>query len=197
MLSGKAGITHVHLGENERGLALLRTLVEEYNVEPAWLYPTHVERSETQMEEALEFVRRGATIDIDVVEKDLPKWLRYYFERDGDPGRLTVSSDAFLTGPHNLLGQLRACVVEHGFPLEQVLPLVTANTARVLKLEAKGRLKEGSDADVVVFEHGALEVVEVIARGKRLVRDGVLVAREGFLDRSDRRIHLVGTKEDG
>src|SRR5437764_1201220 len=102
LLTGKAGVTHFHVGGSEKRLSLLRQAMNDYEVKPESLYPTHVERSDKLMREALDFARGGATIDIDVVEKDLPKWVRYYFDHDGNPDRITVSSDSFLTGPHNL-----------------------------------------------------------------------------------------------
>jgi beta-aspartyl-dipeptidase (metallo-type) len=63
----------------------------------------------------------------------------------------------------NLLEQLRGCVVEHKFPLEQVLACVTANTAQVLQLEEKGKLEEGKDADVLVLRKENLEIEDVVA----------------------------------
>ena len=194
MLSGKAGVTHFHVGSGKEGLQLLRTIMESHHVRPEWLYPTHVERTEALMTEALDLVRLGATIDIDVVEKDLHKWLRFYFDRDGNPNHCTISSDAFLTGPQNLYGQLRRCVLEHDFPLEQILPLATSNTAHVLKLAGKGHLAAGSDADVLIVRRESLEIVHVIARGTLMVEDGRLIKSEGFLEASDRRIDLTGHK---
>jgi len=159
------------------------------------IYPTHVERSEALMKEAIDLTRRGCTIDVDVVEKDLPKWLKFYRQHDGDPTRLTVSSDAAISSPLNLHGQLRACVLEHGFSLEEVLTLVTSNTAQTLKL-SKGRLRAGCDADVVVLSRDGLDVRDVVANGVRLVRNGSLAVVERFLEQSDRVIRLDGAKSD-
>lgn len=194
MLSRKAGVTHFHVGPGAKRLKLLRTLIDEYDVQPGWLYPTHVGRSEKLLREAVALVKQGSTVDPDTVEKDLPKWLKLYLDGGGDPGRLTVSSDASITGPGNVHGQLRACVLDHGFPLEQVLPLVTANPARVLQLADKGRLEAGRDADVVVLARDSLDVVEVVARGRRMVRDGRLAVTEHFLEKSDRDVRLTGKK---
>ena len=108
-----------------------------------------------------------------MVEEDLAKWLRFYFDNDGDPTHLTISSDASISRPGTFYEQLRGCVVEHGFRLEQVLPLVTRNTARVLKLSGKGTLDAGKDADVVVLRRDSLEIVEVIAGGQRLLKKSV------------------------
>jgi beta-aspartyl-dipeptidase (metallo-type) len=170
-LSRKAGLTHFHVGPGPRRLALLRRLIDEFDVKPEWLYPTHVERTEALMDEAIDLARRGATVDVDVVEKDLPKWFRYYRDHDGPPDRLTASTDAPGSSPRDLIAQVRACVAG-GVPLAEILPVVTANTARVLKLGTKGRLTAGADADLVVLEAGSLEVVEVVAGGRRLVRNG-------------------------
>ena len=65
-----------------------------------------------------------------------------------------------------------AAVQEGGFTLDEVLPLVTLNPARALKLDRKGRLAEGVDGDVLVLRQDTLEVVHVFARGRQLVNAG-------------------------
>lgn len=196
MLAGKAGLTHLHVGESDRRLAPLRDLLEGFDVQPEWLYPTHVERSEKLMEEAVELANRGMAVDVDTVEEDLPKWLRFYLERGGDPDRLTASSDASISSPRVLYEQVRRCIVEEGFPVERVLALVTRNTARVLKLREKGVLEKGRMGDVLLLEKGSLEIVHVLSKGVFMVRDGSLVARENFLEESNREVHLRGAKLD-
>jgi beta-aspartyl-dipeptidase (metallo-type) len=139
LLSRKAGVTHFHVGEQESRLAPLRALLDEHEVKPEWLYPTHVERNEALMAEAVELTHRGVTVDLDTMEEDLAKWLGFYLAQGGDPHRITASSDASISSPRTLFEQIRQCVVAHKFKLEAVLPLVTTNTARVLKLEGKGK----------------------------------------------------------
>ncbi|HET6890426.1 MAG TPA: hypothetical protein VFH31_04935, partial [Pyrinomonadaceae bacterium] len=151
MLSRKAGVTHFHVGDGKGRLEPIRALLRETEVQPEWLYLTHVERNEPLMKEAVEITSSGVFVDIDVVEEDLAKWLRFYFDNHGDPTRLTVSSDASFSSPGTLYEQVRGCVLEHGFSFEQILPLVTANTARILKLGAKGALNLGTDGDIIVL----------------------------------------------
>src|SRR5262245_56102967 len=194
MLSRKSGVTHFHVGDHPKGLGPLRALVENYAVEPEWLYPTHVDRKRELMREAAAFTRLGAFVDVDVTEEDLPAQLRNFIDDNGDLNRLTVSSDAAISRPRALHDQIYACVAEHGFPLEMILPLVTANTARVLKLGRKGRLERGCDADAVVLRRKTLEITHVFAGGRQLVRGGELVVTERFLARSKRRISLYGRK---
>ena len=79
--------------------------------------------------------------------------------------------------------------------IEDVLPLVTSNTAAVLKLPSKGRLAPGCDGDVAVFERDTLAPRHLAAGGRVLMRDGAVVARESFLEDSTRRIRLHGSKE--
>jgi beta-aspartyl-dipeptidase (metallo-type) len=149
------------------------------------------------MEEAVELTKRGVTVDVDTVDEDLAKWLAFYLDRGGDAARLTASSDASVSSPLTLYRQVRDCIVGGRFAVEVVLRLVTSNTARVLKLDGKGSLDAGKDADVLVLRKGSLELREVIAGGRRLMRDGEVVATEGFLGDSNRRISLSGKKGGG
>jgi beta-aspartyl-dipeptidase (metallo-type) len=194
LLGGKAGVTHFHVGDGRKRLASLRVLLDEYDVEPAWLYPTHVERSRALMEEAIELTRRGVTVDVDTVAEDLAQWLGFYLARGGDPARLTVSSDASVSSPCTLYEQVRDCVVNHRHSFESVLSLVTANTARVLKLKGKGRLAAGADADVLVLRAGSLEIRDVIAGGRLMLRAGELCQTEACLENSNRQVLLSGKK---
>jgi beta-aspartyl-dipeptidase (metallo-type) len=196
LLSGKAGVTHFHVGEEATRLAPLRALLDSHHIDPALIYPTHVERNEALMEEAVELTRRGVTIDVDVVERDLAKWVRFFLDRNGDERCLTASSDASITSPGGLVAELRQCVAELRLPLERVLPLVTSNTARVLKLADKGRIAAGADADLVVLQRDSLEIVTVVSRGRVVFKDGAAVVEEAWIAESDRRVRIDGKKAE-
>lgn len=194
-ISGKAGRTYLHIGGGKRRLSNIRAVLDGYPVDPDWLYLTHVQRTEELLDEAIELVRRGVWADLDVTVEDLTRWLPYYLEHGGDATRVTVSSDAYRTSPGNLIGQLRALVTELGWGLERALPFATSNTARALGLEpVTGGIAPGLRADLLVLRGDSLEVVEVIARGKRLLREGRIAFTERFLDESNREIHLVGRR---
>jgi beta-aspartyl-dipeptidase (metallo-type) len=196
MLARKAGLMHVHVGESDRRLKPLRDIFDEHDVQPSWVYATHVERTEKLLEEAIALARKGMPCDVDVVERELHEYLRYWRRHDGPMELLTCSSDASLTSPGNVWQQLRGCVREHGYALEEVLPLATRNTARILKLREKGELKKGCVGDVLLLEEGSLEIVHVLSQGKWMVRDGDVVEQENWLGESDRQIRLHGTKDD-
>ena len=195
LLSGKAGISHFHVGDECSRLAPLRELIDEYGIRPEWLYPTHVQRNERLVDEGIALARQGAHVDLDVVEKDLAKWVSYYANHGGPMDRLTVSSDSDSSTPDILYSQLCGLVVEHRVPLETMLALSTRNPARVLKLERKGELAVGKDADVLVLEERTLDIREVIARGRRMVVDGEPVVRARFIEESSRRWTLVGARK--
>jgi beta-aspartyl-dipeptidase (metallo-type) len=169
-------------------------LLENFDIKPEWLYPTHVQRTKELMDEAVAFAIDGMWINIDVVEEDAAKWTRYYLDQGGPPDKFTISSDADSTTPDVFYGQICGLVVEQKLPLEVVLSFVTSNTAEVLKLKSKGRLDEGCDADVLVLSEGSLDIREVIARGKRMVVDGECVTRPKFLEKSNRNVTLTGDK---
>ena len=192
LLTGKAGITHFHVGEEDVRLRPLRELVEEFQVKPEWLYPTHVQRNEKLLGEAIDLAKQGANVDFDCVEQDVAKWLRFYLDHGGPPERLTISSDADSSTPDIFYQQLRGLVVDHRHPLELVLGLVTANPARILALKEKGHVAAGCDADLIVLDRESLEIREVIARGRRMVVDGEVVMREKYLAKSKRAIAIVG-----
>jgi beta-aspartyl-dipeptidase (metallo-type) len=193
-LSKKAGVTHFHVGPGKRRMKCLQELIEcdQFEIDPSWLYPTHVERSEALMRDAIGLTKRGCHVDIDVQEEDLARWLAYYVDHGGDLAKLTVSSDASKKGPQTLFEQIRNCARGHRLPLAQLLALVTRNTAEVLKLSQKGRLEVGAHGDILVLDRDEFRVVHVLARGKRMVFDGALVAHEAFLEGSNREIALIG-----
>ena len=197
MLSGKSGVVHVHVGDGESRLKILREAVEKYAVQPEWIYATHISRSEKLMLEAIELAKGGSFVDIDTADDGLAECIDFYMEHTGWEEKLTVSSDASVTSPHNLFDQIRCCIVEHRIPLETILPLVTSNPATVLKLEKKGRLGDGMDGDALVLTKDGFELREVISRGRRLVKNGELSFAEKFLNDSNRRIILEGRKWNG
>jgi beta-aspartyl-dipeptidase (metallo-type) len=192
MLAKKCGLTHFHVGEESNRLKLLNILIDEFKTPAESLYPTHIQRSEELMKEAIALAKRGSFVDIDTVDQDLAKWFGFYLENGGDLKKLTASSDASINSPRALFDQIRSCVLEDKFALEQALQIVTANTAAALKLENKGVLEAGKDADVLVLRKESLEIKDVIANGKRLFKNGRLAFKEKFLEGSNRTVNLKG-----
>ncbi|MEO6690666.1 MAG: beta-aspartyl-peptidase [Dokdonella sp.] len=201
LMTGKAGILHLHLGDGPRGLDLVRRALAESELPPRVFHPTHVNRRKALFEEALDLAHGGSTIDITAfpVADGEDAWsaadaLIRAFDRGVPAANLTISSDAggclpcFDAQGHvshmdvgdagALLQSLRE-VVERGVPLERALPAFTSNPARLLRLGAKGNILVGADADMVVLDDaGAAR--DVIVGGVVHVRDGQCVRRGTF-----------------
>jgi len=201
LMSGKAGVLHLHVGDGERGLQPVRDALDRSEIPAAVFNPTHVNRRRALFDEALALAERGCTVDLTAfpVAEDEDGWsaveaLTRYLDAGLPPERVTVSSDGGgclpvfdpagrviqmdVGRPSSLietLGALLAC----GRPLERVLPAFTVNPARLLRLPRKGHLALGADADLVVLdERGG--AVDVMARGRWHVRGGRAVVRGTF-----------------
>lgn len=194
ILSGKSGVCHIHVGDGNERLQLLREILDSRLVPASLIYPTHLERSEALMLEGIELTKHGITIDLDTVDEDLVKWLKFYKENNGDLKKITISSDAGIPSPSNLFNQIRECFFELKIPLENLIPLVTRNTASVLKLRNKGELLEGYDADIIVVGKKDFELKFVIAKGKILFRQGQVTVPDFALAESNRKIIRYGKK---
>jgi beta-aspartyl-dipeptidase (metallo-type) len=192
LLTGKAGLTHFHVGDEKTRLKPLRDIVEDFQVKCEWLYPTHIHRSAELLDEAIDLANAGAYVDMDVVNEDVAKWLRYYIDNGGPIEKLTMSSDMDSSTPEIFYRQFCELVVKHRYSLDLVLPLFTSNTAAAVKLEKKGKLCEGNDADVLVVTKRTLDIMHVISRGKPIFKDGRPRVREKWLEKSKRKFALVG-----
>ncbi len=199
MLSGKAGIVNVHLGDSEHRLDLIRRVIHETEIPASQFLPTHVNRNEALFEECLDFAAEGGTIDF-TGNEDIDYWeticdevrvcrgIRRLLERGISSDRFTISSDGQGSMPvfnaqgeyqgigigkaSCLLKEVRECVQKESIPLETAIKGITCNPASILKLDRKGRIKEGFDADICLLEEGTLKLNTVIAKGQAMVKDG-------------------------
>ncbi len=194
ILSGKSGVCHIHVGDGNERLQLLREILDTNLISASLIYPTHLERSEALMLEGIDLTQRGVTIDLDTVDEDLVKWIKFYIENNGDLKKITVSSDAGIPSPSNLFNQIRECFFELKIPLEKLIPLVTQNSAAVLKLKNKGKISEGYDADIIVVGKKDFELKFVVSKGKTLFREGEVTIPDIALAESNRKIVRYGQK---
>jgi beta-aspartyl-dipeptidase (metallo-type) len=201
LLTGKAGILHLHLGDGPRGLSLVREALDGSELPARVFNPTHVNRRRALFEEALALAQRGCTMDITAfpVEDGEDAWaadeaLLRYLDSGAPAGRITVSSDGGGCLPHfdgegrvermdigspaSLVETLRSLLLR-GQPLERVLPAFTSNVAALLRLAGKGRVATGADADFLVLD-GEQRVGEVMIGGRWFVREGRAVVYGTF-----------------
>ena len=199
MLSGKAGILNIHLGDGERMLDLILNTVANTEIPITQFLPTHINRNKSLFEEGIKYAKMGGYIDF-TASNDPVFWEEEYGEVRTSKGikRLleegisadcfTISSDAQgslplfnekkefiglgVGKPDNVLKEVRNCVLEQGIPLEVVLRAVTLNPARILKLSAKGRIEPGYDADLCMLSQSTLQLDDVFCKGKHMVSNG-------------------------
>ncbi|GHD72007.1 isoaspartyl dipeptidase [Luteimonas padinae] len=201
LMTGKAGIVHLHLGDGPRGLDLVRRALDASELPPRVFNPTHVNRRRALFDEAIELARRGCCIDITAfpVADGEDAWsaadaLVRYFASGAPRERVTVSSDAggclpcfddqgrvcsMDVGHSGVLIETLRELLARGVSLEVALPAFTSNVADLLRLPGKGRIAVGGDADLVALDDAG-EVTDVIARGRVHVRGGAVVRRGTF-----------------
>ena len=202
LMTGKAGIVHLHLGDGPRGLELVRQALDQSELPARVFNPTHVNRRKALFEEAIELARRGCSIDITAfpVEDGEDAWsaadaLARYLDSGAPPGHVSISSDAGGCLPC-FDGDGRVCGMEvgesgallvtlnellgRGMALPQALPAFTSNPARLLRLPGKGRIEVGADADLVALEAGGT-ANDVLIAGVVHVRAGE-VQRRGIFE---------------
>lgn len=201
LMTGKAGIVHLHVGDGVRGLELVRRALDESELPARVFNPTHVNRRRALFEEALEVCARGCYIDITAFdvgpEEDAwsaPDALEQCLASGAPIDRITISSDgggclpvfdpdghvtSMGVGDSGSLLRTVQELVKRDQALERILPTVTSNVATLLRLPRKGRVLSGFDADLVVLDP-ALHIRHVMARGIWHVRDGIAVRRGLF-----------------
>lgn len=203
MMTGKAGTLHLHIGDGERGLALIREALDRSEIPARVFHPTHVNRRKGLFGEALELAEQGSTIDVtafppppddgsDEIAAD--EAICQYLDSGLPSDRLTVSSDgggclpAFdrdgritsmdVADPGALTDCLRR-LLERDRALEEILPAFTSNVASLLRLPGKGRIAAGADADLVALDSSG-SVHDVMARGRWQVSKGSLLCPGTF-----------------
>jgi beta-aspartyl-dipeptidase (metallo-type) len=203
MMTGKAGIVHLHMGDGARGLELVRRALDTSELPRSVFHPTHVNRNRALFKEACALAESGTVIDITAfpVGSDEDAWpadeaLVRYLDAKLPPGNVTVSSDAggclpvfdadgrvasMDVGRPAALAATLCSLLERGEPLARILPAFTANVARLLQLPRKGHIAPGADADLVALDASG-NIRDVMVRGQWHVRSGHAIRRGTFED---------------
>jgi len=205
ILSGKAGVLHLHVGDGQQRLGTLLKIVEETEIPITQFTPTHINRNESLLEDGIKFAKMGGIIDITSgvspktgVRKSVKpsRAVKYCLENGVKIESITMSSDGngsmplfgeegqviglLVSGLDTLYGEFKDLIKVENIPIHDALKVVTQNQAKSLKIyPRKGCLKIGSDADIVVLDND-LNVEHVFAKGKHMVKDGTPIVKGTF-----------------
>jgi beta-aspartyl-dipeptidase (metallo-type) len=193
MISGKAGIVHLHLGDGPRGLDLVRQALAISEIPGRVFNPTHVNRRKELFDEALELTQHGCSVDITAfpVDDGDDAWaadiaLARYLDSGAAEGLVTVSSDGggclpvfneqgeiieMDIGRPSMLGKTLRDLLISGAELQRILPAFTSNVATLLRFHDRGRIDTGMAADLVVLDDDH-RVSDVMVAGIWHVRHG-------------------------
>ena len=193
MLGGKAGIVNFHMGDAQNPFDILYRVVEKSELKFTQFLPTHCNRNDYIFEDAKDYGKNGY---IDITASSYP----YYPQYENKPSKavvelvksgvplehITMTSDGCGSlpnfddkgnlikldsgDPKSIFIALMDMVDKEKFPLEQALKVVTSNVADILKLNHKGRIAVGKDADVVLLD-SENRVYHMVANGDIMVRD--------------------------
>ncbi|HEX2945131.1 MAG TPA: beta-aspartyl-peptidase [Clostridia bacterium] len=187
MLGEKAGVVHFHTGDGKSGLAPLIELLESSDFPVTMFVPTHLNRNGSLFSQSVRFHENGGMIDLTAGEntkagRSVPECLLELLASKGGLERVTVSSDGNGSGAGDshdgiasvmsLFNDIRSAVKDYGIPLCDALRVVTENVAKVLKLETKGKLEVGRDADILIIERDSFMQDRLYGRGRLLLEGG-------------------------
>jgi len=196
ILAGKVGIIHLHMGSEMVGLNPLFEIIKNTEIPIEQFAPTHLNRNEDLFKSAVEFGKKGGYIDLTTVvpveDKSsrtikASKAVKRLSENGVSIERITMSTDGNGSIPKwnekkELSGMAVASVSclhkefidiikKEKMSIQDAVRVSSTNIAKHLKLDQKGEIKEGKDADLLVLDKGSLQIKQVIAKGKIMMEN--------------------------
>jgi beta-aspartyl-dipeptidase (metallo-type) len=198
IISGKSGVVMIHIGEGPSRLKPLLNVINDTDIPIQQLAPTHLNRSEQVLEESIEYAKQGGYIDLSAgVSK------KYGFSTAVNPAEavpilfqegipeniITMSSDGNgvmtiidpvtgnkkpLMAPVGALLEEFVKIISSGIPLESAIRITSTNVADHLCLFSKGRIREGKDADIILFDENSLSIQSMVVKGEISIANGQL-----------------------
>lgn len=189
MIGGKAGIVNMHMGDARDPFRPIHDVVANSEMGYRQFIPTHCNRNDYIFEDAKEYGKKGF---VDITTSSYPyyqdeeikpsKALKLLLKSGVPIKHITFTSDACgsLPGfdpetgklikiemglPDSVLREIKESVTDEGISLETALQVATSNPADILKLQSKGYIKEGFDADILVLD-ADFNIKYLMANGK-------------------------------
>ena len=206
ILSAKAGIVNVHMGDGEEKLEYLKYVLDNSMIPPTQMLPTHINRSMTLMMDGIDYAKKYDGY-IDLTTSSDPNFLepdevkastglkmaldagvpveQITFSSDGQGSLPVFAADGTFMGlgvgkVTSMYREMKDAVRKDGVALTDALKPVTSNPAKLLKLEHKGKIAENADADLVLAEEGTLELLSVMAKGVFMIYEKEVLVKGTF-----------------
>lgn len=195
ILSSKAGIINLHLGDSKETLRLIEEVINKTEIPYTQFLPTHMNRNPHLFEAGKAYAKCGGFIDFttssDPVfweegEVKASKALKNCLEEGVKIEHITFTSDGQGSLPlfnekkecigirlgkvSTLFDEVKDAIIHEQVPIETALKTITSNPAKILKLNSKGNIIKGYDADLVILDE-ALKINSVIAKGTFMINN--------------------------
>lgn len=205
ILSGKAGVVNIHMGDGSRQLDFIEEIVKTTEIPITQFLPTHMGRNSKLLNKAIEYAKKGGIVDfttstdkisVEDWETKPSKALKILLNEGVSLNNITFSSDGQGSLPKfdgegrfkglgigkvtSLYREVRDAIIEEKIPIEIALRSITSNPANVLKLFNKGYIEEGRDGDIVILDKNTLKIETVIAMGRIMVLEGEAIVKGTF-----------------
>jgi len=205
LLSGKSGVVNLHIGDSKSMLSMIEEIIDETELPITQFYPTHINRNSYLFEAGIQYAKKGGFVDF--TTSTIPHFIengevkcsvglkrmlnsgvkidQITFTSDGQASLPDFDENGVLRGMkigrvNSLYKEVKDAIINEGIPLEEALKVITSNPARILKLQNKGQIKEGYDADLVFLNKKTLEIETVISKGRVMLQNGELLVKGTF-----------------
>jgi len=205
LLSGKSGVVNIHIGDSKAMLSMIEEIVEETELPITQFYPTHINRNGYLFEAGINYAKKGGYVDfttstiphfIDNGEVKCSIGLKRMLENGVNIEQITFTSDGQGSLPDfdengelrgmkvgrvsSLYAEVKDAILNEGIAIEEAIKVITSNPAKILKLQNKGQIKNGNDADLVFLNKKTLEIESVISKGKIMYQLGKTLVKGTF-----------------
>lgn len=205
LLSGKSGVVNLHIGDSKSMLSMIEEIIDETELPITQFYPTHINRNSYLFEAGIHYAKKGGFVDF--TTSTIPHFIengevkcsvglkrmlnsgvkieQITFTSDGQASLPDFDENGVLRGMkigrvNSLYKEVKDAIINEGVPLEEAIKVITSNPARILKLQNKGQIKEGYDADLVFLNKNTLEIETVISKGRIMLQNGELLVKGTF-----------------
>jgi beta-aspartyl-dipeptidase (metallo-type) len=203
MLGNKAGILNIHMGDAKNPFEPIHQVVKNSELNYKQFFPTHCNRNKHIFNDAKEYGKLGY---VDITTSSFPYYqdieikpseaVREFIKAGVPLSHITMTSDAFGSLPdfdeegnlvklemgllQSLYEEWKDLIQKENISMENALSTITSNPAKILKLEHKGKIEEGMDADLLLISED-LSINGMIAMGKWMIKDGIQL-RKGIYE---------------